>query len=164
MALQHEPKLLFVLAGDGEDRNELIRQVADAGIAENVVFTGFVRGQRRRDIYNLSDIFVMSSISEPFGLSALEAAHYDNVLILTKQCGVVEVLPGAVQYDFWDEERLARAIVAVAQSAELQERLRAATGAEYTQISWDDIATQCLAAYQKAVANSRATGVSGGVA
>ena len=66
MAIQKNPKLVFVFAGDGEERNELIELAADLGIAENIIFTGFIRGQKLRDVYSISDIFVMSSISEPF--------------------------------------------------------------------------------------------------
>ena len=81
-ALQVNPKIAFLLVGDGEQRNELIRLASDLGIADKVFFTGFVRGKRWRDAYSLSDVFVMSSVSEPFGLTALEAAHHNNALIL----------------------------------------------------------------------------------
>ena len=81
-ALSKDKKLMFVFAGDGEERDELIELAANLGISSNVIFTGFVRGQKLRDVYSLSDAFVMSSVSEPFGLTALEAAHHGNVLIL----------------------------------------------------------------------------------
>ena len=146
-ALKQDDKLLFVFAGDGEERDELISLAAELGIAKNVFFTGFVRGKLLRDIYSMADIFVMSSISEPFGLTALEAAHYGDALILTKQSGVSEVLRSAISYDFWDEKKLADAIIAIAHSKALQQTLRASIKEEYRKISWDDVAQKCLSVY-----------------
>ena len=148
-AISKEPKLLFVFAGDGEEREELMKLAADLHITNNVIFTGFVRGQRLRDIYEISDVFVMSSVSEPFGLTALEAAHHGNVLILTKQSGVAEVLRSVMEYDFWDEEKLADEIVAVAKSDALMTALQNGISHEYLKISWDDIAKKCLSVYNE---------------
>ena len=148
-AIRKNPKLLFVFAGDGEERHELVGLAAELGISKNVIFTGFVRGKQLRDIYELSDIFVMSSISEPFGLTALEAAHHGDVLILTKQSGVAEVLRSAFLYDFWDEDKLANEILAVAKSPALKDELRAAIRNEYRRISWRDVAEKCLSVYNE---------------
>jgi glycosyltransferase involved in cell wall biosynthesis len=150
MAVSKNPKLMFVFAGDGEERNELINLAANLGISKNVIFTGFIRGKRLRDIYSISDIFVMSSISEPFGLTALEAAHHGDVLILTKQSGVSEVIWSALKYDFWDEKKLADEILAVAESRPLRETLRENAKNEYTKISWNKVAKKCLKIYNKA--------------
>jgi glycosyltransferase involved in cell wall biosynthesis len=155
MAIQKNPKLVFVFAGDGEERNELIELAADLGIAENVIFTGFIRGQKLRDIYSISDIFVMSSISEPFGLTALEAAHHGDALILTKQSGVSEIIWSALTYDFWDEEKLANEILAVAENPALKESLRQNISHEYNQISWDQVAKKCLEIYNKTMKRKR---------
>ena len=148
-AIRKNPKLLFVFAGDGEERHELVGLAAELGISKNVIFTGFVRGKQLRDIYELSDIFVMSSISEPFGLTALEAAHHGDVLILTKQSGVAEVLRSAFLYDFWDEDKLANEILAVAKSPALKDELRAAIRNEYRRISWRDVAEKCVSVYNE---------------
>ena len=148
-ALSKEPKLIFVFAGDGEQRDELIEMSAKYGISKNVVFTGFVRGKQLRDIYEISDIFVMSSISEPFGLTALEAAHHGDVLILTKQSGVAEVLRSAMEYDFWDEKKLADEIIAIARSSGLRETLRNGISREYARISWDDVAKKVIKVYNE---------------
>ena len=150
LAISKNPKLIFVFAGDGEERNELISLSAELGIAKNVIFTGFVRGQKLRDIYSLADIFVMSSVSEPFGLTALEAAHHGDVLILTYQSGVSEIIWSALKYDFWDEQKLADEILAVADNPALQETLRANVAKEYQRISWDKVAKKCLTVYNKA--------------
>ena len=151
MALSKNPKLIFVFAGDGEERNELINLAADLGISKNVIFTGFIRGKKLRDIYSVSDIFVMSSISEPFGLTALEAAHHGDVLILTKQSGVSEIIWSALKYDFWDEQKLADEILAVASSPALRRTLQRNVKREYRRISWDQVAKKCLKIYNKSM-------------
>lgn len=148
-ALQKNPKLIFLFAGDGEEKNELIELSAELGISKNVFFTGFVRGKKLRDIYACSDIFVMSSISEPFGLTALEAAHHGDALILTKQSGVAEVLKNALRYDFWDEDKLANEIVAVSRSQTLRETLQEGVKSEYLNISWPNVAEKCLKVYNE---------------
>ena len=147
LAIHKNPKLIFVFAGDGEEKNELVELAADLGISKNVIFTGFVRGKRLRDIYSISDIFVMSSISEPFGLTALEAAHHGDCLILTKQSGVSEVIWSAMKYDFWDEQKLADEILAISNNPSLRETLIKNVHQEYHQITWDQVAKKCLKVY-----------------
>lgn len=146
-ACQRYDKLAFVFAGDGEQRDELIELSAELGIADKVFFTGFVRGKQWRDVYNLSDVFVMSSVSEPFGLTALEAAHHNTALIISKQSGVGEVLHSIFRYDFWDIDRLADQIVGIAASPALKESLKVNVKDEYLDISWNDIAKQCMNTY-----------------
>ena len=148
-ALKRNPKLLFLFAGDGEEKNQLISLSAKLGISKNVIFTGFIRGKKLRDIYSVSDIFVMSSVSEPFGLTALEAAHHGDVLILTKQSGVAEILKSAFLYDYWDEEKLSNEILAISSSEKLKETLRQSIKNEYNKLSWDDVAKSCLKTYKK---------------
>lgn len=155
LAITKNPKLIFVFAGDGEERNSLIELSADLGISRNVIFTGFVRGQKLRDIYSLADIFVMSSISEPFGLTALEAAHHGDVLILSKQSGVSEIIWSALKYDFWDERKLADEILAVANNPVLLKALRQNVQHEYQKISWDKVAKKCLKIYNKITKHKR---------
>jgi len=148
-AIAKYDRLVLLLAGDGEQRDELIRLAADLGIADKVFFTGFVRGKQWRDAYSVSDVFVLSSISEPFGLTALEAAHHDNALIITNQSGVGEVLHSIFRYDFWDVNRLADQLVGIATSPALKESLRKNITHEYARISWHDVAAQCVKAYDR---------------
>jgi len=150
-ASRKHPKLLFLLAGDGEQRDELIALSAELGISDKVFFTGFVRGKQWRDAYNVADIFVMSSISEPFGLTALEAAHHNAALIVTKQSGVGEVLDSIFRYDFWDEIALADQIVGIATSPALSAELRENVKREYNRITWHDVAARCLGMYQRMI-------------
>lgn len=140
-------KLVLLLAGDGEQRDELIALSAELGIADKIFFTGFVRGRQWRDAYSIADIFVMSSVSEPFGLTALEAAHHDSALIISKQSGVGEVLRSIFRYDYWDIDALADQLVGIATSPALAQELRRNIHEEYARISWRDVARQCLSLY-----------------
>lgn len=150
-ASEKHPRLLFLVAGSGELRDELIMLAADLKIADKVFFTGFVRGKQWRDAYNVADIFVMSSVSEPFGLTALEAAHHNTAVVLTKQSGVGEVLHSVMRYDYWDVDRLADNLVGIATSFALAYELRTNIQKEYTRISWQDVAKNCFHLYKKAV-------------
>ena len=110
-------------------------------------FTGFVRGKQWRDAYNVADVFVMSSVSEPFGLTALEAAHYNAALIITRQSGVGEVLHNIFRYDFWDTDVLADQIVGIATSPSLAHELKQNVRHEYARLSWTDVASKCMRLY-----------------
>jgi glycosyltransferase involved in cell wall biosynthesis len=154
-AISMHPKMIFLFAGEGEQKETLMRMSADLGISRNVIFTGFIRGKQLRDIYSVSDVFVMSSISEPFGLTALEAAHHGNALVITKQSGVGEVLRSIVRYDYWDEDKLAGALVNIAESPALTETLRDGIKREYGRISWDDVAKKCVQVYDEVKKNKR---------
>lgn len=148
-ACEKHDKLVFLLAGDGEQRDELMKLSADLGISDKVFFSGFVRGKQWRDAYNVADIFVMSSVSEPFGLTALEAAHHDSALIITRQSGVGEILNSIFRYDFWDIDVLADQIVGIALSPALSADLKANVKHEYNKISWSDAAQQCMRMYAR---------------
>lgn len=141
-------RFVFLITGDGEQRDELIAMSADLGISDAVLFTGFVRGKAWRDVYNLADVFVMSSISEPFGLTALEAAQHDTAITLTNQSGVSEVLTNVLRYDYWDEQRLADQLVALALSSTLRTELSANARHEVGQLSWKTVAEQFTKRYQ----------------
>ena len=140
-----------MLAGDGEQRDELIQLAADLRISDKMFFTGFVRGKQWRDAYSVSDIFVMSSVSEPFGLTALEAAHHGNALIISKQSGVGEVLNSIFRYDFWDTDLLADQIVSIATSETLKNELQQNVMREYDRISWHDVAAKCISVYEETI-------------
>jgi glycogen(starch) synthase len=146
-ACEKYDKLAFLLAGDGEQRDELVRLSADLGIADKVIFTGFVRGRQWRDAYSVADIFVMSSVSEPFGLTALEAAHYNSALIISKQSGVGEILNSIFRYDYWDIDALADQIIGIATSPSLASSLKRNVQKEYARLSWNDVAKTCMQLY-----------------
>ena len=133
-------RFVFLITGDGEQRDELIALSADLGISDAVIFTGFIRGKAWRDVYNLADIFVMSSVSEPFGLTALEAAQHRTAISITNQSGVSEVLENVLRYDYWDEDRLADQMVAIALSSSLRQELSDNAYREVRQMSWAHVA------------------------
>jgi glycogen synthase len=140
-------RFVFLLAGDGEQREELITEL---GIADKVYFTGFVRGKQWRDIYSVADVFVMSSVSEPFGLTALEAAHHGSALLISRQSGVGEILNNIMRFDFWDTETLANQMVGIALSPSLANSLKTGVKEEYARISWSDVAKKCMDVYKGA--------------
>lgn len=148
-ACEKYDKLVLLLAGDGEQRDELISFAAELGVSDKVFFTGFVRGKQWRDAYSVADVFVMSSVSEPFGITALEAAHYDSALIISKQSGVGEVLKSILRYDFWDTDKLADQLVGIATSPALSHQLKADIKNEYARLSWHDVAQTCLRLYKR---------------
>lgn len=151
IASKWNKKLFFIMAGDGEEKPELISYVASLGLSDRVLFTGFIRGQELMDIYSLSDTFIMSSISEPFGLTALEAARFDNNLILTKTSGVAEVLHSALVYDYWDIKKLANQILSLSFSPTLSEYLKKSLKNEYSSLSWDIAAEKCIKTYKSLI-------------
>lgn len=153
-ACQKYDMLVFLFAGDGEQRDELIALAAQYGISDKVFFTGFVRGKQWRDAYNVADIFVMSSVSEPFGLTALEAAHHDTALVISRQSGVGEVVDSAYRFDYWDAEKLADQLIAIATSPALMRSLKDNIKKEYAKLSWGDVARQCVGIYKNHAAKS----------
>jgi glycosyltransferase involved in cell wall biosynthesis len=147
--LTFAPKTLLLIVGSGEQRNELISMTADLGIAENVVFADFQRGKRYRDAYAVADLFVMPSVSEPFGLTALESIGYGTPTLLSKQSGVAEVIKNALKVDYWDIDEMTNKIVALVQSDELRDELHKYSYREYLNHSWDESADKVFAMYQK---------------
>lgn len=154
-AITINDRLLFLIAGNGEQRDELIEKAAALGIADKVLFTGFVRGVQWRDAYRVGDMFVMSSVSEPFGLTALEAAGYGNAVLLTKQSGVGEVLKNVLRYDFWDTELLANHMTAVASYPSLQHELTTQVRKEFETFNWQKVSAQCKALYSQRVSEKQ---------
>jgi len=145
--VERDPKVLFLLAGSGELRDELLEQSANLGIASNVLFSDFVRGKAWRDTYRIADIFVMSSVSEPFGLTALEAAQFGPVICLSKQSGVSEVLSHALKFDYWDTDRLANFILTATSEPALVDSLTTNSRREISHMSWDKAADKIMHLY-----------------
>lgn len=143
------PKTIFLFVGDGEQRDELLEQAASAGIAENVIFTGFQRGKRLRDAYGIADLFVMPSVSEPFGLTPYEAAAYGTPSLVSKQSGVAEAFQNCLKVDFWDVNEMANIIVAVLRERPLQAELGRNAGYEFQRLGWGDAASRIVSRYQK---------------
>jgi glycosyltransferase involved in cell wall biosynthesis len=153
LALSRNPKLVFVILSSGEMRNQLIELTADLGIADRVIFVGFVRGQRWREFYELIDIFAMPSLYEPYGLTALEAAHYHTAVLLSKTSGVGEILNSVMRFDYWDTRKLADQIVNISLSPGLRAELTDGVAREYMKISWTDVANKLTREYERTLRN-----------
>lgn len=108
--IDRDPNVRFVMAGSGDMLNKMIKRVAKLGIATKFHFAGFLKGQEVYEMFSMSDVYVMPSVSEPFGISPLEAMMSDVPVIISKQSGVSEVLRHALKVDFWDVDDLADAI------------------------------------------------------
>ncbi|MBQ9400219.1 MAG: glycosyltransferase [Bacteroidales bacterium] len=111
--LKRTKNVRFVMAGSGDMMNRAIRQVARLGISDRFHFTGFLRGMDVQKMFALSDVYIMPSVSEPFGISPLEAMRTGVPSIISKQSGAAEVLKYALKVDFWDVDALADDIYAL---------------------------------------------------
>lgn len=134
------PRSLLLLAGAGEQRDELVALAADLGIGDSVVFTGFQRGKRYGDTYKVADVFAMPSFSEPFGIAALEAVVYGTPLVISKQAGATEVIHHCLTADHWDINELANKITAILQNKSLGHELSDNALREFLSRSWGDSA------------------------
>jgi glycogen(starch) synthase len=147
LVVQRVPKTFLLLVGSGEQRNELVQQAADLGIGDKVLFAGFQRGKRWRDAYGAADLFVMPSVSEPFGLVALEAIGYGTPTLFRKQSGVSELIHNALKIDFWDVDEMANKMVALVQNDSLRDELRTTAYQEYQSHSWGESADKLFDIY-----------------
>ena len=142
-----EPKSLLLIVGSGEQYHELIEMAADLGIGPNVIFTDFQRGKRWRDAFAVGDLFVMPSVSEPFGLTPLEAAGYGTPSLISKQSGVSEILHSCLKVDFWDVNEMANQIVGAISSDALRQELSYGAFREYERLSWDKTSQRIMDLY-----------------
>lgn len=145
--LSKDKNVLFVMTGSGDMARQLIAQAAEAGIAENVIFTGFRRGHEIDRLYQLADVYVMPSISEPFGITALESILNKTPIIVSKQSGVREVIPDAIQVDFWNTHDLADKILAVLSHQAFAEEIGSRQRDQLLNVTWEKAAALCSAHY-----------------
>lgn len=144
----------FVVAGSGDQAARMIEMAAQLGIGHKVLFTGFLRGKDIARVFALADVYVMPSVSEPFGIAPLEAISHNVPVLISKSSGVSEVLLHALKVDFWDIDDMADKIVAVLRHPPLSRALREGSMFEVRGISWDGAATQCVRTYGVAGARS----------
>ncbi|UCG57633.1 MAG: glycosyltransferase [Phycisphaerales bacterium] len=139
----------FVMAGSGDMMHQAVEMAAELGIGQKVLFTGFLRGEDVQKIYKMADLYVMPSVSEPFGIAPLEALDNDVPVIISKQSGVSEVLTHALKVDFWDVDEIANKIVAVLKYPPLQLTLRNHGNFEVRRLRWRDGALKCAKIYEE---------------
>ncbi|GMV27275.1 MAG: hypothetical protein AMXMBFR58_33060 [Phycisphaerae bacterium] len=139
----------FVVAGSGDMALRMVELAASMGIGHKVLFTGFLRGKDVERVFQMADCYVMPSVSEPFGLAALEAIHHDVPVIVSKTSGVSEVLQHVLKVDFWDIDEMANKIVAVLRHPPLSQTLREHGTFELHRLTWETAAERCVRAYQR---------------
>ncbi|MBQ4500089.1 MAG: glycosyltransferase [Alistipes sp.] len=149
--LKRVPNVRFVMAGSGDMMNHVIRRVAALGIADRFHFTGFLRGDDVQKMFQLSDVYVMPSVSEPFGISPLEAMRSNVPVIISKQSGVAEVLDYAVKVDYWDVDAMADAIYGLITYPALAKMFSERGMAEVTGLKWNNAAAKIKAVYEQAI-------------
>ena len=146
--LQKTKDVRFVMAGSGDLFNRAIRRVAKLGISSHFHFTGFLRGEDVKNMFAYSDVYVMPSVSEPFGISPLEAMKANVPTIISKQSGVAEVLNHAIKVDFWDVNAMADAIYGLLTFPALSAMTVRCGLEEVNALKWDNAALKVKQIYE----------------
>ena len=149
--LKRVPNVRFVMAGSGDMMNHVIRRVARLGIADRFHFTGFLKGDDVHKMFQLSDVYIMPSVSEPFGISPLEAMRSNVPVIISKQSGVAEVLDYAVKVDYWDVDAMADAIYGFVKYPALSKMFAEKGLEEVVGLKWNNAAAKVKAVYEDAI-------------
>lgn len=135
--LEHTSNVRFIMAGSGDMMDAMIRLVAKYNIADRFHFTGFMKGQQVYEVFKSSDVYVMPSVSEPFGISPLEAMQCGVPSIISYQSGCAEILNYAVKVDYWDVEAMADAIYALITYPEMHQFLKEEGLREVNSLTWE---------------------------
>lgn len=149
--LKRTPNVRFVMAGSGDMMNKAIRQVARLGISDRFHFTGFLRGQEVQKMFALSDVYIMPSVSEPFGISPLEAMRSNVPSIISHQSGAAEVLKYALKVDFWDVDAMADDIYALLQYPALSDFATKQGYDEVNALKWNNATAKLKKVYESVV-------------
>ena len=152
--LQRVPDVRFVMAGSGDLMNHVVRRVAQLGIADRFHFTGFLKGGEVQRMFRLSDVYVMPSVSEPFGISPLEAMRSGVPVIISRQSGVAEVLDYAIKVNYWDVDALADAIYGLLTYPALGRMFASKGLEEVTGLKWTNAAAKIKTVYETVVAEA----------
>ena len=152
--LQRVPDVRFVVAGSGDLMNHVVRRVAQLGIADRFHFTGFLKGGEVQRMFRLSDVYVMPSVSEPFGISPLEAMRSGVPVIISRQSGVAEVLDYAIKVNYWDVDALADAIYGLLTYPALGRMFASKGLEEVTGLKWTNAAAKIKTVYETVVAEA----------
>jgi glycogen(starch) synthase len=136
LVIERDPKVMFVMSGAGDMERKIMELSAELGIADHVLFTGFLQGTERHEVYASADLFVMPSVSEPFGITSLEAMRMGTPVLISKQSGVAEVVKHALKVDFWDVDEMANKILSVVRHAGLRSALTENAVHEAKRLTW----------------------------
>ncbi|MBN2542838.1 glycosyltransferase family 4 protein [bacterium] len=154
LVLKRMKNVRFVMAGSGDMLPRMISRMAELKIADRFHFTGFLRGMEVEKMYAISDLYVMPSVSEPFGLTPFEALLYDVPIIISRQSGAAELLKNAIILDFWDVRKLADIIVAILKNEELARNIVEACKDEIKNIGWNNAGARIKDIYRN-ILNSK---------
>ena len=149
--LQRDPDVRFVMAGTGDMMKKIIRRVARLKMGNRFHFTGFLKGNEIDRLFALSDVFVMPSVSEPFGLVPLEAMRSNVPVVISKQSGVAEVLKHAIKVDFWDVNAMADSIYGLLNYEALSSTFIKYGKEEVDSLKWENAARKVSAVYRMAI-------------
>ena len=152
--LQRVSDVRFVMAGSGDLMNHVVRRVAQLGIADRFHFTGFLKGGEVQRMFRLSDVYIMPSVSEPFGISPLEAMRSGVPVIISRQSGVAEVLDYAIKVNYWDVDALADAIYGLLTYPALGRMFASKGLEEVTGLKWTNAAAKIKTVYETVVAEA----------
>ena len=146
--LEKDNNVRFVLAGDGDRMTKIIERVAELGISDKFHFTGFLKGDDIDTMFGMSDVYVMPSILEPFGISPLEAMRASVPVVISKQSGVSEVLQYAIKVDFWDVNAMADAIYGILHYPALAKMFASKGKEEVDNLKWEKVAAKLKTIYE----------------
>lgn len=149
--LDHRDDVIFVISGSGDMENQVVEQAADLGIADRVLFTGFLRDEKLKKIYKMATLYVMPSVSEPFGITPLESLACKTPVIVSNQSGVSEILHHCLKVDFWDVDEMANKIISVLDNEELKECLADNGFLEIDKFRWDNAAEKIIGMYNNLI-------------
>ena len=147
LALKKTKNVRFVMAGRGDMMNQMIRLAAERGIADRFHFPGFMKGSEVYEVLKSSDVYIMPSVSEPFGISPLEAMQCSVPTIISKQSGCAEILEKCIKTDYWDIEAMADAIYSICTYPALYDYLRVEGKKEVDAITWEAVGYKVRAIY-----------------
>jgi glycosyltransferase involved in cell wall biosynthesis len=144
----------FVMAGSGDKMEEMIDLVAKRGIADKFHFPGFMRGKQVQEMLAMSDVYIMPSVSEPFGISPLEAMQVGCPSIISHQSGCAEILQHAIKTDYWDIDAMADAIYAIVKYPAMYKSLHELGKAEVNAIKWYDAGLKVRRIYDGVISHT----------
>jgi glycosyltransferase involved in cell wall biosynthesis len=153
--LQVMKNVRFIMAGSGDMMERMIRRAASLRITDRFHFTGFLRGSDVFTLLSMSDVYIMPSVSEPFGISPLEAMQSEVPVIISKQSGVAEILTHAVKVDFWDIDAMADAIYGILTYPALSQMFIRKGKEEVINLKWDNSARHVRNIYNEVVSNHK---------
>jgi glycosyltransferase involved in cell wall biosynthesis len=149
--LQKDHNVRFVMAGSGDMMDQMIALAAKRGIADRFHFTGFLRGRQVYEMLKASDVYIMPSVSEPFGISPLEAMQMGVPSIISKQSGCAEILNNVIKTDYWDIDAMADAIHSIISYPSMYESLKTEGIEEMKGITWEKAGQKVIDIYNQVI-------------